>query len=101
MAGEFVEMMFSEDKQLQFKVLRRVQDVIAQSFQQDKSRVTQLEVRRRFQIVETLIRELRSDMGWAYERILDALPIALRCRLDGAPWDPTHQRNVWSPTAKL
>jgi hypothetical protein len=96
MAGELLELVIGEDPKLRAKVTARVYEVIAASFREDKSRATQSEAKRRFHIIEKLIRELRSDHGWAFERILDALPIALRSRLDGIWWDPATARNVWA-----
>jgi hypothetical protein len=101
MAGEILELMFSRDRVQQARVVGRVQTILSESFAADKSRVTQSEVKRRFGFLEQLIRELRSDYGWAYERILDALPVALRCKLDGAHWDPTAQRTLWTPNNSL
>lgn len=97
MAGEMLELVLGADKELQAKVIPRIQLIITQSFAQDRSRVTQSEVSRRFRMIEKLVRELRREHGWAFERILDALPFALRCQLDGAVWDPRLTRNSWSP----
>lgn len=96
MAGELLELVTSNDPLLRSRITARVQRVIADSFVADKSRVTESEAKRRFRIVEMLIRDLRSDHGWAFERILDAMPLALRCKLDGAPWTPDLTRNTWS-----
>lgn len=101
MAGELLELMFTGDPQLRVRVLTCVQNTIIESFKQDRSRVTQDEIRRRFKILETTIRELRREHEWAWTRILDALPIALRSKLDGVWWDPTKQRAVWMPDQKL
>lgn len=95
MAGELLELITSHDPTLKQRVLTRVQQVIAESFRADKSRRTTSEVIRRFRIVESLIRELRHDYGWAFERILDAMPVALRSKLDGIPWAPDLTRNSW------
>lgn len=95
MAGELLELITSHDPSLKQRVLTRVQHVIAESFRVDKSRRTTSEVVRRFRIVESLIRELRHDYGWAFERILDAMPVALRSKLDGIPWAPDLTRNSW------
>jgi len=97
MAGELLELMMDGDKELLGKVTRRIMRVIEGSFADDKSRPTRSEVRRRFVILETLLRELRSEHGWGMERILDTLPLALRSRLDGIPWDPSEQRKMWVP----
>jgi hypothetical protein len=95
MAGELLELV-TADPRLRYRIAARVHQVISDSFAADKSRVTASEAKRRFGIVEQLIRELRADYGWAFERILDAMPIALRCKLDGAPWTPDLRRNSWA-----
>lgn len=84
------------DHEMRLKVTSRVQQVIAASFA-DGARQTGNEIKRRFGIVEDTIKMLRGDLGWAYERILDELPKALRAKLDGLPWDPSQSRTVWSP----
>lgn len=95
MAGELLDLMVAHDPKLKQRVAARVALVISGSFAEDKSRMTQSEATRRFRIVEQLMRELRRDHGWAWERILDAMPFALRCRLDRHPWDPTLHRSIW------
>lgn len=94
MAGEFAEL--SRDPNLKFKVTSRVTQILAQSFHQDGARQTQHEIKRRFEICENLIRTLRGDLGWAYDRILDELPVALRAKIDHLPWEPV-TRTVWTP----
>lgn len=96
MAGEMLELVIGNDRNLRAKVTSRIQLIIGQSFQQDKSRVTRSEVVRRFRIVELLFRELRSEHKWAFDRILDHMPQALRHKLDGTPWNPDFHRNAWS-----
>lgn len=96
MAGELLELLVADDPKLKQRVTARVVKVISDSFAEDKSRVTQSETSRRFRIIERLMRELRSEHGWAWVRILDALPYALRCTLDRKPWDPMLHRTSWS-----
>ena len=96
MAGELLELVVGHDKALRARVTMRVYQVIQKSFAADGSRVTQAEVTRRFRILETAMRELRAEHGWAFARILDAMPTILRCKLDGATWDPTEQRSMWT-----
>lgn len=97
MAGELLALLIGPDKALHGKVVQRIQSIIAASFQQDRSRITRSEVTRRFHIIEHLVRELRADHDWAFDRILDAMPTALRCQLDGMPWQPDLRRNTWTP----
>lgn len=95
MAGELLDLAIGDDKELRERVTARVYKVILTSFQADGSRVTRVESTRRFRICETALRELRAEHGWAFDRILDALPTILRAKLDGVAWDPTKQRAMW------
>lgn len=91
---------FKEDPELGGRVTLRFVKAIADSFRDDKSRVTQDETKRRFKILEKEFRELRREAGWSVEKILDVLPMVLRCRLDGIPWsanDPANTRTLWVP----
>lgn len=98
MAGELIELFV--DKQLGRRVLAGIQLVIGDSFRRDRSRVTQAETVRRFRIVEGVYRELRAE-GWAHQRILDEMPLALRHKLDGTPWIPELRRAVWTPPGSV
>lgn len=73
-----------------------IERVIADSFAADGARATGAEVRRRFAICERLLRQLRGDLGWGLQRVLDRLPEYLRCELDGVRWEPD-ARAVWVP----
>jgi hypothetical protein len=73
-----------------------IEHAIERSFQSDGARMTQAEVRRRFDICERVFRQLRGDLGWGLQRVLDHLPGYLRCELDGAPWEPD-RRTLWMP----
>lgn len=96
MAGELLELVVGTDPTLKDRVVSRIQTTIAASFKEDKSRMTGDEVKRRFAILEKMIREFRSEHGWAFDRILDAMPFYLRCQLDRIPWEPHLDRNSWS-----
>jgi hypothetical protein len=78
------------------RVTLAIERVIADSFRADGARPTGAEVRRRFAICERLVRQLRGDLGWGLQRVLDHLPEYLRCELDGLPWEPD-ARAVWVP----
>lgn len=95
MRNAFIDLVTNHDLALQTKVLARIQQVIGQSFVADGSRMTGDEIKRRFALIEIIIRECREDCGWAFERILDELPVALRSRLDGGTWQP-NTRTVWA-----
>lgn len=94
MAGELLELAIA-DEQTRRRVAIGVFEAIRQSFLGEKERLTDTETRRRFKLCEQLVRELRADYGWAFTRIVDVLPTALRCKLDGVVWDPTKQRGMW------
>lgn len=53
------------------------------------------EVRHRFNICAKLARELRHDLKWSLERIVDTLPIALRQCLDNGGFSPDEARGSW------
>ena len=95
MASEFLSLV--DDRKQWARGMAAVQKTIGDSFAQDKSRQTDFEVRRRFKILEQVIRELRRDHGWTWARIWDALPTALRSKLDGIPWNPQTHRVIWTP----
>ncbi len=78
------------------QVTLAIERTIAESLRADGARVTGAEVRRRFKICERLIRELRGDLGWSLQRVLDHLPRYLRCELDGVPWAP-EACGLWVP----
>jgi hypothetical protein len=70
--------------------------VVEASFDQDGSRITQDEVKRRLYLAADLFCELRRDVKWSVERILNELPNALRSKLDGTPWSP-NAHALWKP----
>lgn len=95
MAGELLDLGLSADPALRQRVVLSVYQTIEGSFKADRSRVTTSETTRRFRICEQLLRELRRDHGWAFTRICDVLPTALRAKLDGIPWSPDTSRALW------
>lgn len=98
MAGELLELTMRGNEKLLARVVKRFEVVIANSFQEDKSRMTRAEVKRRFEILEKAYRELKNEpFFWSTVRILDALPRALRAKLDGTPWKPEEERTIWTP----
>ena len=93
MPGTFMETLAHD----QFaRAMLGIEHAIERSFSADGSRVTTAEVRRRFEICERLLRQLRGDLGWGLHRALDHLPGYLRCELDGEPWEPD-PRTMWMP----
>lgn len=79
------------------KAVRGIEHAVAKSFREDRSRVTQDEIKRRGRICIGIVRALRKDLKWSIDRIVDELPIALRAKLDGIPWDPSNARTIWTP----
>jgi hypothetical protein len=73
-----------------------IEHAVAKSFDDDHSQMTGAEVRRRFDICARLVGQLRGDLGWGLQRVLDHLPGYLRCELDGQPWEPD-RRTCWMP----
>jgi hypothetical protein len=78
------------------RALHGLERAVARSFETDRARMTDAEVRRRFAICERVFRQLRGDLGWGLHRVLDHLPHYLRCELDGLPWEPD-RRTIWMP----
>ena len=46
------------------------------------------EIDRRINICYDWFLTLKSDCHWSIQKIIDHLAYALRCKLDGIPWDP-------------
>ena len=78
------------------RVVLSLERAVRRSFETDGARVTDADVRRRFAICERLFRQLRGDLGWGLQRVLDHLPHYLRCELDGQAWEPD-RRTFWMP----
>jgi hypothetical protein len=93
MSLSLADLMEAEQRE---KVARGLQKTILTSFDKDNTRMTRAEVKRRFKICERIFCELRMDLGWSVQRILDHLPNYLRCELDGKSWEPDN-RLVWVP----
>lgn len=73
-----------------------IERAVAHSFEVDQARMTRAEVRHRFDICRRILVQLRGDLGWGLQRVLDRLPHYLRCELDGQPWEPD-TRTIWMP----
>jgi hypothetical protein len=56
---------------------------------------TRNETERRFRICVEGFAAMRRDLHWAIPRILDELPVYLRCRLDRMDWRPDEDRSAW------
>ena len=71
--------------------------IIRASFLRDESQPTLREAKWRTEICARWYRELRSDLHWSEDRILNHLPVILRCELDGKRWEPPHTDEAWAP----
>ncbi len=61
---------------------------------------TAAEAKRRSQICVKMFRELRGDLSWTVERILDEMPRFLQMELDGVSWEPQAKRATWAAGQK-
>jgi len=71
-----------------------IANAIDRSFLADGSRQTHREITHRFNVCLGFVGIMRNDLGWSWSRIHDALPSALRCKLEGADWTPP-KRGAW------
>lgn len=95
MAKELIKLE-SEEPGALARLAPAITNVVAASFKQDKSRQTGAEENRRIEICIGFIREMRHDVGWSTQRIIDEMGKYLRCKLDRIPYVlPT--RTLWSP----
>lgn len=100
MAGEFADLVHADNIP---KVVLGIEKAVANSFIEDKKPgriilVTGLssaaretprdEAKRRISICIRIFKDLRGDLSWGIDRILDHLPKFLRCELDNVPWRP-------------
>jgi hypothetical protein len=58
---------------------------------------TQLEERRRADILGKWFRILRGELGFGMIRTMDELPKALRKELDGETYTPPEKNRLWAP----
>lgn len=63
----------------------------------DRVKMPLEEIKRRTEMCAKWMMILRRDYKWATHRVLDELPKALRCELDGIPYTPTREgRATWA-----
>jgi hypothetical protein len=87
------------------KVVMGIEKAVADSFKADKApgriilvtgardRATSpAEAKRRAAICVGIFKDLRGDLSWGLDRILDALPRFLQMTLDGVSWEPEAKR---------
>lgn len=90
-----------------------IEKAVVRSFEKDKqpgriilvtgaadAKPTAAEAKRRGQICVKMFRELRGDLKWTVERILDEMPRFLQMELDGVSWEPVAKRSTWAAGQK-
>lgn len=96
----------SKDKTNIARLVKGIERAVQRSFDSDLIRdgagrvvTTQDEVKRRINLCIDAAKMLRHDAKWSVFRIVDALPVMLRRKLDGNDWDPTTAaaRASWFP----
>ena len=74
-----------------------IRNVVRKSFETKGMRSpTEAAVRDRVDFCVTKAAELRRELIWGTERIIDSLPAALAAHLDGRTWEPS-KRACWVP----
>ena len=91
MSTRFLELLDVESRE---RAVTAITNAISVAFLQDGSRETNNEIKHRFNICLGYVADMRSDLGWSWQRIHDTLPIALRSKLDGIEWAPP-SNNAW------
>lgn len=80
------------------RVMMGIQAAISASFKTDqviRSVMTHNEVKARFEICTEGFCIMRKDLKWSVPRIIDELPVYLRCKLDRIDWTPDEERAAW------
>lgn len=62
-------------------------------------RVTSQESRRRVGLCLDIVKVLRGDLKWSWERVIDYIPLYLEMSLDGQAWEPD-ARSSWAPSKR-
>ncbi len=78
------------------KMMIGIERAIMRTFKEDRTPLTQSEVKRRFEIAKKIWQQLRGDCHWGVDRIVDSLYGYLRAEIDGDEWKPD-TRAVWMP----
>lgn len=98
--------MITEDPKNAAKLIKGIGFAVQRSYDTDwirdgagKAITTQDEVKRRVAFCIDIAKQLRNDAGWSVFKIIDALPLILRRKLDGLDTDPTTvaARSSWLP----
>lgn len=76
------------------RVVAGIYTTITDSFREDRSRATRNEVTRRFEVCLGLLETMLMESDYSISRGLDSLGHALRCKLDGIPWEP-RKSTMW------
>jgi len=96
------------DKVQLARVINRIVKIVAQSFKEDKDRIssdvivlstahnpTRAEIQTRTNMCYDLFMAMRYDLHYSTSRALDTIPKALRVQLDGGKWEPQSERQAW------
>jgi hypothetical protein len=81
----------AKNKQQAQRVFLAITKVVETSFSQDliiRPQVTQDEIKRRANLCYDWFLVMRTDLGYSTSKALSMLPKALRCSLDGTPFEP-------------
>jgi hypothetical protein len=88
---------FREEPAQLMKLIDDLEQTVGGSFLADGAAMTKSEIKHRLTICAEWVLVLRRDCGWSLPRIVDELPKALRCRLDGIDYTPTREHaRSWS-----
>lgn len=89
-----------------YHLFKRVQEIVSDSFKEDARRmgknvsqikISQVEVKRRADIVGRWYRVMVADIRLSSVKAIDHLALALRTELDGGTFTPPSRRRIWAP----
>lgn len=84
------------------KLVYAIEDAVVRSFERRHRLIivpgsmTVAEQKRRVGICLDIVKVLRGDMKWSWQRIIDHIPVYLNEKLDGNDWEPS-ARTAWAP----
>lgn len=93
-----------KDKKQSVRVFRGITLVVERSFREDaiiRPVITEDEIKRRANLCYDWFLQMRCDMGYSTSKSLEMLAKALRCSLDGTPFDPGPADRSYGTTAKV
>ena len=84
------------------RLVHAIEDAVVRSFEGRHGMiilpgvVNESEQKRRVNVCLDIVKVLRGDMQWSWQRIIDHLPGYLSEKLDGNDWEPS-ARAAWVP----